>query len=55
MSKLQNDILYLSLSLLEMETQLVVYNSKIRLNWLQNCQSPKSHTSGAFLEIMHKI
>ena len=50
MSKLQNDILYLSL----MEKQLVVYNSKIRLNWLQKCQSPKSHTSGAFLEILHK-
>ena len=54
MSKLQNDILHLSLSLLEMETQLIVYNSRIRLNWVQNCQNPKSHTSGAFLEIFIK-
>ena len=54
MSKLQNDILHLSLSLLEMETQLIVYNSRIRLNWVQNCQNPKSHTSSAFLEIFIK-
>ena len=38
-----------------METDLIVYNRKIRLNWLQNCQSPKSQTSGAFLEILRKL
>ena len=49
-------MLDLVLPLLEMETQLILYSSKIRLNSLQNCQNLKSHCkSGGFLGILHKI
>ena len=50
---LQNDMLDLVLPLLEMETQLILYSSKIRLNSLQNCQNLKSYSSSGFLGILH--